>query len=123
MVTSSKPLTINTIGSSKEFNSRLRSYKQKVTMKSKIKRWLRNWINEENLVSAEQPSRLIDSTELDSNQPLRITIHRAAGGMVIETRSYDRVKDRNNQNLHIVTHEQDLAESLSKIVTMESLRA
>lgn len=97
--------------------------RKQMGIKYRFKRWLRNWINEENLVSADKPSRLIDSTELDSNQPLRITIHRAAGGMIIETRSYDRIKDRNNQNLHIVTHEQDLAESLSKIVTMESLRS
>ena len=97
--------------------------RKQMSIKYRFKRWLRNWINEDNLVAEEKPGRLIDSTELDSNQPMRITIHRAAGGMVIETRSYDRVKDRNNQNLHIVTHDQDLAESLSKIVTMESLRA
>lgn len=97
--------------------------RKQMGIKYRFKRWLRNWINEDDLVVAEQPGRLIDSTELDSNQPMRITIHRAAGGMVVETRTYDRVKDRNNQNLHIVTHEQNLAESLSKIVTMESLRA
>lgn len=95
-----------------------------MSIKYRFKRWLRNWINhEENLVAAEQPTRLVESTDIDSNQPMRITIHRAAGGMVIETRTYDRIKDRSNQNLHIVTHEQDLAEGLSKIITMESLRA
>ena len=97
--------------------------RKQMNIRYRFKRWLRNWINEENLIAAEQPTRLTDSTELDSNQPMRITIHRAAGGMVIETRTYDRVKDRNNQNLHIITHEQDLAEGLSKIITMESLRA
>lgn len=107
----------------KPLNSKSQKVRKQMSIKYRFKRWLRNWINEENLVGAEQPTRLIESTELDSNQPLRITIHRAAGGMIIETRSYDRVKDRNNQNLHIVTHEQNLAESLSKIVTMESLRA
>lgn len=121
MVTSNKPLVIHNLTGSKQ--ARQRSvYKQKATMKSKFKRWIRNWINEEEKVEESIGSRLVDSTELDSNQPMRITIHRAAGGMVIETRTYDRIKDRNNQNLHIITHEQDLAESLSKIITMESLR-
>lgn len=91
-------------------------------IKYRFKKWVRNWLNEDDTVAELKPSRLIESTDFDSNQPLRITIHRAAGGMVVETRTYDRVKDRQNQNLHIVTHEQDLAESLSKIITMESLR-
>lgn len=121
MVTSNKPLSIHNLTGSKQARQRS-GYKQKATMKSKFKRWIRNWINEEGQVEESLGSRLVESTELDSNQPMRITIHRAAGGMVIETRTYDRIKDRNNQNLHIVTHDQNLAESLSKIVTMESLR-
>jgi hypothetical protein len=41
---------------------------------------------------------------------------------VVQTHVYDRQKDRSFQQLHIVGHDQDLGESLSKIVTMESLR-
>ena len=91
-------------------------------IKYSFKNWVRRWLTEDEAVNDIKPSRLVESTDFDSNQPLRITIHRAAGGMVIETRTYDRVKDRQNQNLHIVTHDQNLAESLSKIITMESLR-
>jgi len=95
--------------------------RKQMSIKYRFKKWMRNWLYEEERV--DQPARLIDSTDIESNQPMRITIHRAAGGMVVETRTYDRVKDRSNQNLHIVTHDQNLAESLSKIVTMESLRS
>lgn len=92
-------------------------------IKQSFKNWLRTWVNSEDRIGAEvKPSRLVESTDLDSNSPMRITIHRAAGGMVVETRTYDRLKDRHNQNLHIVSHDQDLAEALSKIITMESLR-
>lgn len=98
--------------------------RKQMSIKYRFKRWFRNWINkEDNAVESPKPSRLVESSDIDSNQPMRITIHRAAGGMVIETRTYDRIKDRSNQNLHIITHEQDLAEGLSKIITMESLRA
>lgn len=92
-------------------------------IKQSFKNWLRTWINDEGREEAKlAPSRLVESNELDSNSPMRIIIHRAAGGMVVETRTYDRIKDRHNQNLHIVSHDQDLAEALSKIITMESLR-
>ena len=96
--------------------------RKQMGIKYRFKNWVRKWLNQDDAVAELKPSRLVDSTELDSNQPMRLTIHRAAGGMVVETRTYDRVKDRQNQNLHIVTHDQDLAESLSKIITMESLR-
>jgi hypothetical protein len=62
-----------------------------------------------------------DSHELDG-EPLRFNIFRANGGTVVQTHIYDRQKDRSFQQLHIVGHDQDLGESLSKIITMESLR-
>jgi hypothetical protein len=62
-----------------------------------------------------------DSYELDG-EPIRFNIFRANGGTVVQTHMYDRQKDRSFQQLHIVGHDQDLGESLSKIVTMESLR-
>jgi hypothetical protein len=62
-----------------------------------------------------------DSHELDG-EPIRFNIFRANGGTVVQTHMYDRQKDRSFQQLHIVGHDQDLGESLSKIVTMESLR-
>jgi hypothetical protein len=54
--------------------------------------------------------------------PMRLSIYRANGGTVVETRTYDRHKDRNQTQLHIVSHDEDLGRSLAKIITMESLR-
>jgi hypothetical protein len=66
-------------------------------------------------------TRARDSHELDG-EPIRFNIFRANGGTVVQTHMYDRQKDRSFQQLHIVGHDQDLGESLSKILTMESLR-
>ena len=55
-------------------------------------------------------------------EPMRLSIYRANGGMIVETRTYDRQKDRSQNQLHIVGHDEDLGRSLSKIITMESLR-
>jgi len=62
-----------------------------------------------------------DSHELDG-EPFRFAIFRANGGTVVQTHIYDRQKDRNLQQLHIIGHDQDLGTSLAKIITMESLR-
>jgi hypothetical protein len=95
-------------------------------LRIKIRRWLDN---NESMDDAFVNSKLSrnsivsarDSHELDG-EPLRFNIFRANGGTVVQTHMYDRQKDRSFQQLHIVGHDQDLGESLSKIVTMESLR-
>jgi hypothetical protein len=95
-----------------------------------LKQRLRNWLNsedgpEELYVRSKRGRNSIvsarDSHELDG-EPLRFNVFRANGGTVVQTHMYDRQKDRSFQQLHIVGHDQDLGESLSKIVTMESLR-
>ena len=95
-----------------------------------LKLRLRNWVNSVSDTEAEYSSSkrstnsivsARDSKELDG-EPLRFNIFRANGGTVVQTYVYDRQKDRSMQQLHIVGHDQDLGESLGKIVTMESLR-
>jgi hypothetical protein len=94
-----------------------------------LKRLLRNWLNsddgpEEIYATTKSRRNAVisrDSTELDG-EPIRFNIFRANGGTVVQTHVYDRQKDRSFQQLHIVGHDQDLGESLGKIVTMESLR-
>jgi len=61
------------------------------------------------------------SNELEG-EPIRFNIFRANGGTVVQTYIYDRQRDRSNTQLHIIGHDQDIGESLGKIITMESLR-
>ena len=58
---------------------------------------------------------------LDS-QPMHLKIYRANGGTIVETSTYDKQRDRHGNQLHIIGHDTDLGEGLSKIITMESLR-
>jgi hypothetical protein len=44
------------------------------------------------------------------------------GGTLVETRWYDYKKDESIRKLHIVNSDQDLAEAIGKIVTMELLQ-
>ena len=79
----------------------------------------------EKMSSNKVPRGLIVSTEPGetlSTEPMRLSIYRANGGTIIETRVYDRNKDRSQNQLHIVGHDQDLGHSIAKIITMESLR-
>ena len=98
-----------------------------------LKLKLRNWVNSANdsemasnqLASNRKSTRALaisaDSETL-SSEPLRLSIYRANGGTIVETRQYDRQKDRSQTQLHIVSHDDDLGHSIAKIITMEALR-
>jgi hypothetical protein len=87
-----------------------------------FRKWLRNWLNRSN---DDQPnmsrSLAVEKSETLSGEPLRIQVYAANGGMIIETRTYDRQKDRTNTNLYIVNDGEDLGNELGKILTMASL--
>jgi hypothetical protein len=100
-------------------------------MKNWLKRRLRNWVNSNDGDTVMQSNRaskkglLINQDspgETLSSEPLRLSIYSANGGVVIETRQYDRVKDRSINQLYVVGHGEDIANTVSKVITMESLR-
>jgi len=59
---------------------------------------------------------------IDLPDPITFKVQQVNGGTVIETRYYDPKKDDHRVKLHIVTPEENLAESIGKIVTMELLQ-
>jgi len=54
--------------------------------------------------------------------PINFKVQQVNGGTLIETRWYDYKKDESRVKLHIVTPEENLSESIGKIVTMELLQ-
>jgi hypothetical protein len=92
-----------------------------------LKRRLRIWAFSdpvEGPMTSNKVSRglVVSDSETLGSEPLRLSIYRANGGTVVETRVYDRQKDRSQLQLHIVGNDEDLGRSLSKIITMETLR-
>jgi hypothetical protein len=54
-------------------------------------------------------------------EPIRLSVYSASGGMIVETRTYDRQKDRMNTQLYIINDTEQMGEELNKIITMVSL--
>jgi len=59
---------------------------------------------------------------IDLPDPISFKVQAVSGGTLVETRWYDHKKDESHVKLHIVTNEENLAESIGKIVTMELLQ-
>jgi hypothetical protein len=92
-----------------------------------IKRWLRNWLmrDDENpkyaAMAASRPD--VTSNSIDEDESLRFTVTPARGGVVVSVRHYDRKTDRNNYTNHVIHDDENVAESIGHIVSMEILRS
>ncbi len=95
---------------------KIRKQKVKLTLKQRIRNWL---MNEE--LEQDVPHQLVEADRL-SSEGMRMQIYKASGGYVVETRTYDSHKDRNFNSMHVIRDDQDLGESLGKIVMMEALK-
>jgi hypothetical protein len=62
------------------------------------------------------------SSGIDLPDPINFKVQQVNGGTLVETRWYDYKKDESRVKLHIITPEENLSESIGKIVTMELLQ-
>jgi hypothetical protein len=67
---------------------------------------------------------ICDDTDdnIDLQYPISFKVEAVQGGTLVETRWYDHKKDESIRKLHIVTGEENLADAIGKIVTMELIR-
>ena len=63
------------------------------------------------------------SSGLDGPADLNFRMYKAENGWVMEVRQHDRRTDRQHTNLHLIADNEELGDSIAKIITLESLRA
>ena len=89
--------------------------KTKMSFKQKLREWLYDDSN-------ETPPRIErDENDLREEQAINFSIIPAAGGRIVQVRVYDHRKDHNVTKLHIITPEENLADSLAQILQIEQL--
>jgi hypothetical protein len=89
--------------------------KTKMSFKQKLREWLYDDSNE------TPPHIERDENDLREEQAINFSIIPAAGGRIVQVRVYDHRKDHNVTKLHIITPEENLAESLAQILQIEQL--
>lgn len=94
---------------------------RKQEMKLTLKQRFRNWLMDTDSEVEADRGIYVEEDKL-SSEGMRLQIYKASGGFVVETRSYDRNRDRNQNTMHVIRDDQDLGEALGKIVMMEALR-
>ena len=90
-----------------------------------IKRKIRNWLNEpyEDIKSSGIGiSSVREDGRPDTDPVLNFRIYRAENGQILEFNRYDRVKDRHQTSVYIIGKDEDVAEKVSKCVTLETMK-
>ena len=90
--------------------------KTKMSFKQKLREWLYDDSNEKIPMAIDR-----DENDLREEQAINFSIIPAAGGRIVQVRVYDHRKDHNVTKLHIITPEENLADSLAQILQIEQL--
>jgi hypothetical protein len=116
-ITSSKAA----MGRAYPFDPSVRRKEKKALMKLSLKQRIRSWLLDSGDETEVGQDICVQEDKLSSDG-MRMQIYKANGGFVVETRGYDRQKDRHLNSMHVITQDQDLGDALGKIVMMEALR-
>jgi hypothetical protein len=71
------------------------------------------------------PSKQL-SISTDSNEfgdPIRFSVTPANGGVVVTVRTYDKLKDRSKETVHVIPDNTDYAKAVGDLVAMEILKS
>jgi RPA family protein len=60
-----------------------------------------------------------------TDRPIRFNVYRANGGTVIQVIAPEQVNkiDRHNYNLYVIANSDDISDTITKIITLESLKS
>jgi hypothetical protein len=92
--------------------------KMKLTLKQRFRNWL---MNDDDEYSMPINVVMEDEHDIRSDDAINFTVINAAGGRIVKVSYYDQRNDRNRQSLHLITPDENLAESLAHILTLETL--
>jgi len=89
-------------------------------------KWFDNWIAKKYHQAqsgklSPSPQATVVSNVIGANG-LNLSVYKADGGTVIEFRQYDYKTDRHVNSLHVITDQDNFAERLSQIITLELMK-
>jgi hypothetical protein len=97
--------------------------------KRKLAKWVREIELERDTVPVDEYRPQRKSTLSRTPEPrssfskgTNFTVYQASGGFIIETGYYDVAADVQHQTLHIINDDEDLGNSIGKILTIEHLK-
>ena len=95
----------------------------KVNKMNKFKIWFRNWLYDDHNDEAEKVlAHDDDDRNYEDDKTLKFNVTTARGGVILTVRNYDQRQDRHFYTAHVLHDDQNIAEGVAQIVSMELLR-
>ena len=95
----------------------------KVNKMNKFKIWFRNWLYDDHNDEAEKVlAHDDDHRNYEDDKTLKFNVTTARGGVILTVRNYDQRQDRHFYTAHVLHDDQNIAEGVAQIVSMELLR-
>ena len=96
----------------------------KVNKMNKFKLWFRNWLYDDHSDEAEKAlAHDDDHRNYEDDKTLKFNVTTARGGVILTVRNYDQRQDRHFYTAHVLHDDQNIAEGVAQIVSMELLRS
>ncbi len=92
--------------------------KMKLTFRQRISNWLYADDSPDMPIAIDRDD---DDLRIDHDMALHFSVIPAAGGKIVKVQYYDRIKDRNQVKLSIITPDENLADALAQILQIEML--
>jgi len=87
-----------------------------------FKQWIRDWLNNDEDTSQDMVLASSSDPGYSSDDSIRFDITPARGGIIVNIRHYDPKTDRNTYTVHVIHDDQNVAENIAQIVSMEMLK-
>ena len=92
---------------------------------NRLRRWIKNWLTKDDYEQSAIKSTIVgakyDVDDVNSDG-IKFTVTPANGGILISAHSYNNQKGEHNNNLYVIHQNDDVAENITKIITLELLK-
>jgi hypothetical protein len=91
-------------------------------MRKTFKQRIRDWLNTDDSFALETTAVSREDSGFVTDESIRFDITSARGGIIVNVRNYDPKTDRNHYTVHVIHDDQNVAESIAQIVSLEMLK-
>jgi hypothetical protein len=98
-------------------------YSKKESKMQSIKRWIRNWLSDEQEYGPEIERSTVSDSAFEEVNTVQLRITPARGGLILSVRHYDRRTDNHLYTNYVIHETDDTAKNITDVLTMELLRA
>ena len=86
-----------------------------------LRQAVRNWLSQDRPVPIQERELVVSSREINQ-QGMNFSLHKAVGGHILESRTYNQKTDRHEGTLYMIHEDQDFAKQVAQAIMLEQMK-